>query len=757
MASRRAAAHRRRLRRVTRRRSGIDTFLRVWRRDRRHALRRGALALALAIVIIAPALTAWSLSRSLPRPGEPTPDPMIIGDVNFALDELIRGAHRVFPLVLDRYDQVVGVPASLINPEIFNARGYATSRIVELPEHWWRLLLAIEDGNRGRWFHVLGVDLKALFRAALKRDGSGGSTVEMQLVKTVKMDTDRRTVIRKIRDILHAAVLNRYFAGQDAGELATWYATHVPFIKGNFHGLEVAAWTLFNKPAAELSLAQQALFAAAVRHRIHRSRRQPTAWARVKRRAAGALHAVAARGCPDAPDRRCFTADALTRALAELEAMRYPSMEQRNLPQCLVERWQYMASDRFSDPSGRAMALSHGELVQAIQEVRERYADDQGQVPWHDIARVHLTTGAAENCAVKEEVEAAKKRLADHRNIEDSYLTAALADAEGRIRYFYANGKAPLYHGVPRAESGRYDLRRETRTIASIGKVVAAILFAREGDRPWTRYRERPRARSDGSPFRNAGGDTGNRSKRVTAQAAFARSNNLAIMSRLDEVERTAAQLDDYLRLWGFGRCEPQLETDPRAHLTSAIALGTICGSPRTYHRLIQSVAVALLGNPVDRDVCSPHIVERVLIRRQRSFSTDTSVAARWPTCTRLAGRMFRGATRTGPRFIRSVLGGVVEDGTASASLGTYAASKHDAVRWHIAKTGSVNVGRTQETKEANLVGALSVQGGVFSYALQMGPSGDARALARRFGGGTAAVLIRPMLAALVERRGGLQ
>ncbi len=135
----------------------------------------------------------------------------------------------------------------------------------DLPDHVWRPLLAMEDA---RFFDHVGLDGRAIARAALanfKKKGiaQGGSTLTQQLVKNRDL-TSRRTLGRKASEAVRALVLEANYTKK---EILQAYLNQVYL--GNaggmaIHGYGAGAVYYFNRPAADLTLAQAALLAALV-------------------------------------------------------------------------------------------------------------------------------------------------------------------------------------------------------------------------------------------------------------------------------------------------------------------------------------------------------------------------------------------------------------------------------------------------------------------------------------------------------------
>ncbi|MGH7426612.1 MAG: transglycosylase domain-containing protein, partial [Candidatus Methylomirabilales bacterium] len=122
--------------------------------------------------------------------------------------------------------------------------------------------MAAEDA---RFYEHRGLDLKAILRALIAdfRAGEpvqGGSTITQQYVKNVFVGA-RRTLFRKVREALTASSLERSFSKK---KILERYLNTIYLGKGAY-GVEAAARTFFDKPAADLSLSEAALLAGLIR------------------------------------------------------------------------------------------------------------------------------------------------------------------------------------------------------------------------------------------------------------------------------------------------------------------------------------------------------------------------------------------------------------------------------------------------------------------------------------------------------------
>ncbi|MCP3963526.1 MAG: PBP1A family penicillin-binding protein [bacterium] len=129
----------------------------------------------------------------------------------------------------------------------------------ELPELLQNAILATEDAN---FFNHGGIDLKSIARAVVKnivegRRSEGASTITMQLARDVFQLSRDKKFKRKFEEALLAVELEKKFSKQ---QILTMYANMVNLGHGNY-GMEAAARNYFNKPVADLTLAEAATLA----------------------------------------------------------------------------------------------------------------------------------------------------------------------------------------------------------------------------------------------------------------------------------------------------------------------------------------------------------------------------------------------------------------------------------------------------------------------------------------------------------------
>jgi len=132
----------------------------------------------------------------------------------------------------------------------------------EIPRQIRDVFIAAEDL---RFYQHRGVDVVRLFGAlaANIRQGGyaqGGSTITMQLIRQSHLST-RKTISRKAEEIALALVLE---SRMSKDEILAMYLNYIYFGNGAY-GIQAAARTYFGVDARELSLAQAASLAAAIK------------------------------------------------------------------------------------------------------------------------------------------------------------------------------------------------------------------------------------------------------------------------------------------------------------------------------------------------------------------------------------------------------------------------------------------------------------------------------------------------------------
>ncbi len=140
----------------------------------------------------------------------------------------------------------------------FGEKRRAPVTIEQIPTIQLHAFLAAEDA---RFYEHFGVDIKGLMRAAIELIStgdiqSGGSTITMQVAKNYFLSRDR-TFIRKFNEILLALQIEREL---DKNRILELYLNKI-YLGNRAYGIQAAAQVYYDKPVAELSLAQMAMLA----------------------------------------------------------------------------------------------------------------------------------------------------------------------------------------------------------------------------------------------------------------------------------------------------------------------------------------------------------------------------------------------------------------------------------------------------------------------------------------------------------------
>ncbi len=155
-----------------------------------------------------------------------------------------------------RRSKILAADGSLLSTFFFENR--ESVRLGEVPDNLKNAVIAIEDN---RFYEHGGVDFRSISRAFVanvKKGGvvEGGSTITQQYVKNVFLSNEK-SVTRKIREAALAFQVEQRLSKDQILEL---YLNSVYFGQGAY-GTKAAAEKYFNKPLAQLDLAESALMA----------------------------------------------------------------------------------------------------------------------------------------------------------------------------------------------------------------------------------------------------------------------------------------------------------------------------------------------------------------------------------------------------------------------------------------------------------------------------------------------------------------
>jgi penicillin-binding protein 1C len=132
-----------------------------------------------------------------------------------------------------------------------------------VPEKFEKALLTYEDK---RFRHHPGFDVLSFGRALRQNIQSqkiisGGSTIDMQVIRLSRKGKGRTIVEKIIESILATRLQWRY----SKDEILALYASHAPF-GGNVVGLEAACWRYFGREPEDLSWAEATMLCYRMRH-----------------------------------------------------------------------------------------------------------------------------------------------------------------------------------------------------------------------------------------------------------------------------------------------------------------------------------------------------------------------------------------------------------------------------------------------------------------------------------------------------------
>ncbi len=131
-------------------------------------------------------------------------------------------------------------------------------QIADVPQALIDAILAAEDDS---FYTHRGVDLMGIVRAAIANvrsgvHGQGASTITMQVARNYFLSPEK-TYTRKVKEILLAFKIERELT---KGEILELYLNKI-FLGHRAYGFAAAAQVYYNKPLAELSIAESAMLA----------------------------------------------------------------------------------------------------------------------------------------------------------------------------------------------------------------------------------------------------------------------------------------------------------------------------------------------------------------------------------------------------------------------------------------------------------------------------------------------------------------
>ena len=646
-----------------------------------------------------------------------------------------------------------------------------------VPEHYWACLKFHEDRHLGGILNPWGIDLAGYLKIPLStltrsidagslKLGAGGSTISMQLARIFFKETPSRDegaltkLERKFKEWWLAPVIHRGLTrGRDLAPLKRWAANHFPLAQrtgaGPLYGVEQTALVIFGKRAADLSVGEQYVLAAAVNQPVilleggaKLNAYRLASWRRVT--------GQRARICANnliADDRE---REAVTNALEQMAASPPDPKTPPGIARALAELAPKVARPAGANPVRRSNTLIPAARYGVREEIRNRYG-----FAWRShLSGVEITLNVAENLAFRDKIldrlsllqSRHKARINPRYTIDLRAAQAgdggtrvpdiviAAADETGAIvRYFETNHTA-AYFGSARAhdrETGKYDAANESRFIASIAKMAAAIAIANEG----TDTRASPYLDTAAPPTGLETCAKGTERRLRRADLAFACSLNAPIAWRMRQI--TPRKLQRIVNRFAL--------TTPVGGpgMAKSLTVGQIAASPQTVHRMAGTILQALSAGTPGEFVLRPPTLVRTFHQNGASASdAATEIPAgnakdAIPSPIRAEGRTLLRDLLSAPLCYRH--------GTLRR-LADWCATSRSDIRLHFAKTGTRGTGASDA--EADDTVDLWVAGGIrfaagpaFSYVVLVGTGNPNAPWGRDlYAGSVAEPLVRALL-----------
>ncbi|MFM1813322.1 MAG: hypothetical protein RLZ98_17 [Pseudomonadota bacterium] len=650
----------------------------------------------------------------------------------------------------------------------------------QVPEHYWRCLVHLEDRYIGTWANPYGIDLLGVLKIpystvrrsiALRRPsiGFGGSTLPMQLARVIYKTPPSRhesafaKLRRKLSEWWLAPVIYEVLTpGGDHTPLKQWAANHLWLAQRtggqSLHGVEFTSQIVFGKEAKDLSPAEQFVLASAVNRPIILLEGNEKLNA-VRLDRWRHIIEVRAKICVE---QLMDDEPAQKQALFELVRMASgpPEPQVRPTLQQALERHEPRLAERAEvNPIIRANTLMPAGRLGIREEMKQAFGYD-----WRSRVRgVNTTLDVAENLAfnvsVEKELAALQKawtakikpgftldraQIGPDRHRPDIIVVAANAKGE-IVRYFETNQTSPYFGSTIARDpaTGVYRPSREPRQIASTGKMLAAIAIANNGrDTIHSPYADDflPATGIDSCARTPAPVPANGRTRQ--AIIAFACSLNNPIEWRLARLgqSRTAKLIEAF-----HFTMPPSTGAADATPPTTAAVRGLVSGSPQRVHQMAAVVLASLTGRGNAR-VAPPTLVHSY------DFTTPES-AAGFAGQSRLEIRPNDVVHPQARPLVKALLSAPLCQVAYSKTIGTLKALAHWCharradLSLHFAKTGTSVTTDPDETVDTWIAGGLQfTNGAAYSYVVLVGTGAGSRPWARSLHSGQVAAPLADVL-----------
>jgi hypothetical protein len=608
---------------------------------------------------------------------------------------------------------------------------HAAVPLMDIPPVWRACMVELEDHEFDGLSGVLGFNPIAFVSAGWDTIAGGrargASTLYMQVIRMLDgrepglKDGAAAVLLRKIAEFTGARALAALIASGEGAPAERFIGMHLPLVVGlrgmgfggDIYGVVIAARILFDKAPAELSLEEQAVLAAAVKHPIVLAPLgEPSGRAASEKR----WRAVVRRAdyCLAQLDLETFSRPAIETARERLTAMPPPTVQidddlRALLPADPRKAWQIAAN-----PVSRANYFAGHELRILVDELAARLSAD-----WRGRAiTVQLTTSAVESrrfvgtaagllANLERNMSGLAQRLTRSRNpSNDADIVIVCADPEGQLRRVYSSDTGLFW--------------RWRTPVGSVAKLVAAVALAGR-DGPNVGYCAAPIAGVPGG----TGTDCADPTAWISAREAFAHSSNTAIHWALRHRVSTGTldRVRAALELPSFG------ETP----VATALTLGTFDLTPAEMLTLIRRIGGGIAGEA--GSVPRPTVIRKLVL-------DGPGVAIPAPTSKQPATSIM---SRRAWTRVFDLLDGTTRPGGTLHALSTV----RDRVGGRMfAKTGTVSVGG--RTLVTHIAGAILQGGHPWPFVVTVGspssrvPLGP-RLTASRFAALGAAAICSPV------------
>lgn len=142
--------------------------------------------------------------------------------------------------------------------EFMSERRYPVA-FEDIPEHVKKAFIAAEDSN---FYKHGGIDFAGILRAVVSnvlkgRYAQGGSTITQQVARSILLETRKKEITRKIREMILAWRMERELSKD---EILKLYLDEI-YLGHGAYGIGAAARNYFNKTVRELTVAEAAMLA----------------------------------------------------------------------------------------------------------------------------------------------------------------------------------------------------------------------------------------------------------------------------------------------------------------------------------------------------------------------------------------------------------------------------------------------------------------------------------------------------------------